>query len=199
MPEISLTRIDPTLLEWSAFDPQVKTLLTSHAICNAGKVVLIDPIFPDAAVMAAISEMGMPCGIFLTNGNHERASKKLSKLLNIPVASPAFAVKEFSFKPDIILDGLTQIYGFKPIAIPGAGLGEHALYCTKTQTLCVGDALVNLPTTGLAILPDKYCLDAALLKKSLRALTLLKIQTLIFSHGSPMYHPMPALKKLIGT
>ena len=152
---------------------------------------------PDPGTLSSIIKMGVPCGIFLTNGNHERDSRLLSRQLNIPVASPALAIKEFSFKPDIILDGLKQIYGFHPFPLPGAAIGEHALYCQKTETLCVGDALIHLPETGLAILPDKYCQNAAALKQSLASLLSLKIQTLIFAHGKALPRPETALKKLI--
>lgn len=196
---VETVRINSTLIEWTVFDPAVKTNLTSHAIAIDGKVVLIDPTLPDRDTLNSITHMGIPCGIFLTNGNHERASKALSKELNIPVAAPALAIREFSFKPDIILDGLKQIYGFHPVLLPGAAIGEHALYCQKTETLCVGDALINLPGTGLSILPDKYCQNAAVLKQSLLSLLSLKIDILIFAHGKALARPGPELRKLIGS
>ena len=198
MPEkITLAQVGPGILEWSVYDPACKTVLTSHAMSAEGRVLLIDPAPMDEPVLAAIRKLGSPASIFLTNGNHARASRKLAEKMQIPIAAPAAAVKELGFKPDVIVDGLPQIYGLHPIPLPGGGAGEHAYYHPQKKSLCVGDALIHLEGPGFAVLPDKYCLDAKTLKKSLLALLSLEIHTLLFAHGTALPKPGAQLKKLL--
>jgi len=194
--KITHTLINGHLLEWSVYSPSVKTELFSHALVSDEKVVLVDPVMPDAATLTAINKLGTPGVILLTSGNHERSARELSRFLHIPVASPALAVREFSFKPDIIVDDLKQIYGIVPVALTGAAIGEHAYYCPQSQTLIVGDALLHLPD-GVIVLPDKYCTDPKQLKSSLGKLSSLNIALLGFAHGSALKKPAAQLKALL--
>jgi hypothetical protein len=52
--------------------------------------------------------------------------------------------------------------------------------------LVVGDALIHLAPHGLMPLPDKYCTDPALLRKSLATLLSLPIRRIFFAHGDPI-------------
>jgi len=76
--------------------------------------------------------------------------------------------------------------GFSLVPLPGAGDGETAYFHDSTGTLVVGDALIHLAPHGLMPLPDKYCGDSVLLKKSLRRLTELPIRRIFFAHGDPI-------------
>lgn len=190
-------KLNAHLIEWSAYSEECKTDLFSHAYVSEGKVILIDPIRPDDATLKAIQGLGKICAILLTNGNHERFSRVISDLLKIPIASPAFAIKDLSYKPDIIVDDLKQIHGLIPLNLKGGGSGEYAYYCTDNKILFVGDALINTSKAGLAILPDKYCEDPKTLKKSLLQLTKLDLDLIAFAHGETLSKPNAALKKLI--
>ena len=76
--------------------------------------------------------------------------------------------------------------GFSSVPLPGAGEGETAYLHNSTRTLVVGDALINLAPHGLGPLPDKYCTDPALLKKSLGKLLDLSVRRIFFAHGDPI-------------
>lgn len=192
-----LKKINSHLVEWTAFSPEAKTDLTSHAYISDGKVLIIDPIKPDNQTLKAIQDLGNPCTIFVTSGNHERFSRTMGDLLKVPIAAPAEAIKELSYKPDIIVNGLKQLHGMHPIPLPGGGPGEYAYYCPAKKILFVGDALINLDKTGLTVLPQKYCSDYCLLQESLKKLLDLKIDLVAFAHGGCLDKPLPELKKLL--
>lgn len=173
----------PTLVEWSAHSPQAKVTLTSHAFSHEGRVILVDPIEGDAATRTAIAALGQPVLIVLTNGNHERASALWKKELNIPVAFSALASREISFKPEVVLETVRNFHGLQPLALDGAATGEHALFVPHLKLLILGDALLNLPETGLSRLPDKYCSQPAALKRSLHSLAKIGFENTAFAHG----------------
>jgi len=176
----------PSLVEWSAHSPQAKVTLTSHAFAHEGKVILVDPIEGDSSVRKALAALGQPVLIVLTNANHKRATLRWKKELNVPVAFSAHASKEISFKPDVILETLKSFQGIQPIPLEGAAPGEHALFIPDLKLLIVGDALINLPETGLARLPDKYCADPIKLHQSLRTLNNLSFENAAFAHGTTL-------------
>jgi glyoxylase-like metal-dependent hydrolase (beta-lactamase superfamily II) len=178
--------VTPTLLEWSAYSPEVKCVLTSHAWAHDGKVVLVDPIPADAPTTAALQRLGQPVLIIATNANHDRAVLHWKELLKVPVAASAHAVKDLGTKPDVILESCPVIHHLHPIALEGGPAGEHALHSPEQKILIVGDALVHLPETGLSPLPDKYCTDPAKLRASLAKLTALPFDTLAFAHGDAL-------------
>ena len=75
---------------------------------------------------------------------------------------------------------------FQAIPLPGAGENETAYFHPATQTLVVGDALINLAPHGLMLLPEKYCTDPSGLRKSLHKLLDFPIQRIFFAHGEPI-------------
>jgi Metallo-beta-lactamase superfamily len=190
-------RINTNLIEWSAYSEECKADLHSHAYIAEGKVILIDPIRPDDNTLKAIQGLGKLCTIILTNGNHERFSRIMSDLLKLPIAAPAFALKELSYKPDIIVDNLKQLHGVVPINLKGGGPGEHAYHCPDNNILFVGDALIHSVKNGLSILPDKYCENPQELRQSLRQLTKIKLDLIAFAHGEALSKPNALLKKLL--
>ncbi len=188
----------PRVLEWTSYNPEVKTDLTAHAWAHQEKVVLIDPIPTSPEIDRILEKMGRVVAVFLTNANHERNTPDLRKQKPVPVAASAYAVKELSFKPDIIVDGEKTIQGLHPIALPGAGLGEHAYYDPLLRFLFVGDAIVNLPPDGPVPLPDKYCTDPVALKQSLTTLREYELDGIGFAHGPWLSeHPKQALTALL--
>ncbi|NJK90527.1 MAG: hypothetical protein HC904_01065 [Blastochloris sp.] len=184
-----LKKINPHLIEWHSYSQECKADLHAHAYISEGKLLLIDPIQPDAATLQAIQTLGKPCAILLTNGNHERYSRIISDLIKVPIAAPAFAIQELSYKPDIVVDGLKQLHGLVPMALEGAGPGEHAYYCPANRILFIGDALIHSTKKGLELLPAKYCSNPNQLKTSLRSLFDLKIDLMAFAHGEPWPNP----------
>jgi hypothetical protein len=87
----------------------------------------------------------------------------------------------------LVLDGEKLPGGLQVLALPGAGEGEVAITSALDGGLVIlGDILVNPQETGLAFLPDQYCADGKLARKSAHRLLELTFKTLVVSHGEPL-------------
>ena len=159
---------------WHAYDPSCKAELWSTGFTGAKGTVLFDPIdWPKESPPPA-----SPVEIIRTNGNHDRNCDALRSLWRGKITK--------------------EPLGFSAVPLPGAGEGETAYFHNSTGTLVVGDALINLAPHGLMLLPDKYCTDPALLRKSLGAFAGLPIQRIFFAHGDPILQDgAERIKKLL--
>jgi len=192
-------KVAPGVVTWSVYSEECKTDCFGHAISHQGNLVLVDPILPESIeIWDKIIKLGTPNLIVLTNGNHERHTRKVANEYGLPVAAGIEAIPELIQKPEIILDGQVKMQGLRPFPCPGAGPGETALYSESTKTLILGDSVINLPETGMQLLPDKYCSHPVKLKKSLALLLNLNFDQLIMAHGIPLTDsPKRDLKKLL--
>jgi glyoxylase-like metal-dependent hydrolase (beta-lactamase superfamily II) len=149
---------------WHAYDPDCKAELWSTLFTNSRETVLFDPIpWPKGNPMPAA-----PVIIVQTNANHDRFSKEMASLVHGKIES--------------------ELPGFEKVQLPGAGEGETGYFHPETRTLILGDALINLASNGLGILPDKYCTDPAKLRESVRLLARLPVERIFFAHGDPIVH-----------
>ena len=179
-------RVRPDLFVWQAYEPAVKCDLTSAAILIGGELILIDPIglAPDA--LDELLGHGRPNLIVCTSGNHARAAAKYREQFGAKIAAHAESSAELELSLDMPLESGTRLLETCDICpLPGGAAGEIALI-SPGQFVCVGDALIHLPQTGFAVLPDKYCTDAKLLRQSLRNLLRYEFSTLTFAHGLPL-------------
>jgi len=129
-----------------------------------------------------------PAGIILTNGNHERAAADYRKKFKIPVFAHADAKGEFEIGVDHwIADGEAIDDGLTAIHLPGAAKGEIAIRVAGGNGMVLmGDALIHVEPYGFALLPEKYCTDAKLMKQSLRKLLQFSFEAMTFAHGLPI-------------
>jgi len=149
---------------WHAYDPSCKAELWSTLFTHLDQIVLFDPIdWPKDNPLPT-----QPVIIIRTNTNHDRFCKEIGELVQGKIQ--------------------TEVVGFEKVPLPGAGEGETSYFHPTSKTLVVGDALINLPPHGLALLPDKYCTDPAQLRQSVRRLSLLPIERIFFAHGAPIVH-----------
>jgi glyoxylase-like metal-dependent hydrolase (beta-lactamase superfamily II) len=161
-------------------------------------LIVVDPVLPDEQGIATLKKMGTVTLILLTNGNHERDTAKFRKVFPVPLAVSSGAISSLVQKPEIIVDGLTQLHGLQPIPLPGAGPGEYAYFNAASKTMIVGDALINPATKnisqairdptpkGLSLLPGTYCENEALFRASVRKLLMYNFESLFFAHGDPI-------------
>jgi len=147
---------------WHAYDPACKAELWSTSFSSPEGTVLFDPIdWPkDTPIPAS------PLRIVRTNGNHDRSCAELAAKMKGQISE--------------------TVPQFTALALPGAGEGETAFFHSLSGTLVVGDALIHLAPHGLMPLPDKYCTDPTLLRRSLRRLLDLPIRRIFFAHGDPI-------------
>jgi len=178
--------------EWSVESREHRVELTSHAVLGSGSWDCIDPIPLPPQFEAALMEMAPPGRILLTNSNHPRFSQELAARWGVSILSEKLlvrvpadsiwskggesAVEEFQWPGG----------GWQVWKLPGGAEGELVLFDRARSLVVFGDAVVNV--RGLEILPDKYCQDAALLRRSLGQWIdiIPAFQRAVFAHGPPL-------------
>jgi len=176
---------------WQSYSRAHRVELGATAVASDGGLYLFDPIPLAGEALDELLSHGTPAAIYLSSGNHERAAAEYARRFKIPIHAHAEAIREFttdeaksahSFADEALLPG-----GFRALALPGGPEGETAFYHESNGgCLIVGDAFINLGSTGLSLLPDKYCLAPAELRRSLRRLLPLAVEKLFFAHGLPI-------------
>ncbi len=184
----SIQEIGPGLLYWSAYCPRVKTDLCCAAWKSPDGWVLVDPVLLSEEAweetFGAEDGAAKPVAIVLTNGNHDRAAMHYRKKLGIPIHAAPEAEETLDATVDVELSD-APVHGLKPIPIPGGGPGETA-FLSPDGCLFLGDAVINLDSHGLALLPKKYCRDEKESRASLRKLLDHEFSLVIFAHGTPL-------------
>ena len=179
-------RVRPDLFIWQAYEPVVKCDLTSSALLLGSRMLLVDPIpLADIALDELLSH-GKPELIVCSSANHARAAAQFRQKFGGTIAARAESAPDLGVKIELTLeDGATLLDALEVCTLPGGAVGEVALI-HPGGVACVGDALVHLPQTGFAILANKYCTDAKLLRHSLRKLLRYEFSALTFAHGLPL-------------
>jgi glyoxylase-like metal-dependent hydrolase (beta-lactamase superfamily II) len=181
-----LHRVSSDAAVWHAFDTGSKAELFSSAIVANGTTTVIDPIplAPDAtAELTANAPLG---AVIVTNANHHRAAIEWSDEFDVRIvaATGAFDVKNTPPRSCECRGGDSILNGFEVIGIEGAVAGEIAIY--RNGDLIVGDCLINFEPYGFTFLPQKYCSNFKVMKRSLRQLLDRKVQRIFFAHGTPI-------------
>ena len=185
-----LEPIPPAAFLWRAYDPKVKADLFSTGLETPAGTYLVDPIPLAPAPLSELRQSGSVVGIFVTNENHIRAAGTFAETFGVPI----YLHPKLSSHLDVpgvttFADAAIFSGGLTALAIDGAPLGESALYSTANGgTLVVGDALINFEPYGFDLLPDKYCLDPALMRRCLPRLLDYTFERIFFAHGTPIVH-----------
>ncbi len=201
------------LAVWQAYDPATKVDLSSSALRIGRELLFIDPIPLADAALASLIDGATPAGLLLTNENHERAAADFARQFGIPIRAHREALPAFppSLAVEPFEDGARLFGALTAIALPGGPAGETALYWPGSKgepggVLILGDALINLESTGFAFLPERYCQDAKALKASARKLLAVHaepgggLRAIAFAHGTPLVTAAAErLRALVGT
>lgn len=180
-----LQQVSERVYFWEAFDPSVKTNLSSTAIRTAQGLVVIDPVPLAKDAMSELEDAGRVSAIVLTNGNHARAGGAFGKKFGAPLLAHADAVAELGLTPDRLLREGEFVGDLRVHEIAGSAAGEIALHSSGTG-LHFGDAIINVPPYGFAPLPGKYCRDEKAMHAALRKLAALNFPLITFAHGTPL-------------
>lgn len=179
-----------TAYRWEAFDPASRVDLCASALGVNGRLYFVDPIPLARAALAELLADDYPAGVVVTNGNHARAADEFRRKFGVPLASTAEAQAETGLVPDhVIPDAGGPVFDgvFEAIPLPGGAPGEVALYRSDGDgLLIVGDAVINLPSFPPGLLPDKYCTDPRLLRRSVTAVLDRPFSKMLFAHGEPL-------------
>ena len=175
--------IRPGLFFWQAYDPAVKTDLGCCAFETPAGLVLTDPVPLAPQALEELTAACPPHAILLTSGNHERNAAALARRYGIDIWAHSAARGHVAatrwFEDGEKLFGLVE-----PVYLDGFAPGETAFWLDGA--LLIGDALINVPPYGFAMLPDKYCADPKAARSSLKALLRFPVEILTFAHGLPI-------------
>ncbi len=186
----------PHLHHWHRYDPESRVDLTMTALSLPGGLFFFDPIAMEESEVLSLLARTEPLkaeAILLTNANHQRHSAWFAARLGLPILAHRDAAAEVGASRSF-LDGDRLFDELEVVSLPGGALGESAFYCERDGGFwIVGDALINLPQTGFALLPSKYCLDQPQLRRSLLALCQRPARRLAFAHGPALEGDIPQL------
>jgi glyoxylase-like metal-dependent hydrolase (beta-lactamase superfamily II) len=187
-PATKLNEVARSLYGWSSFHPRWKVEFDSYALRTPDGVVFIDPVKPAAVVIKKLEKLGEPLGVFLTNGNHARDADWFRKAFAVQVYAHEKARSDCETKIDVlVLDGEKLPGGLTVVHLPGASPGEAAYHSRAGGgILFVGDTLMNVGGEGLSFLPEQYCDDSRLARRSARRLLDLEFKTATLAHGAPL-------------
>ncbi len=172
-------RVSDDVFVWHGFDSECQVECWSTAVRTPEGFALIDPVRLEEQALARMVGDDTVAAVVLTSGNHERGSRYEMERLDVPILAPEGA----GVSADRSVRGGDVLFEtLRAVALPGGAPGETAFLAPGV--LVLGDALVHLD--GLAILPDKYCEDAARLRESLRVLAGLDFDIACFAHGAPI-------------
>ncbi len=181
----SVERVAPNILFWSAYEPAVKCDLSSTAYRSADGWVLVDPIPIEPALSEELFSADPPIAVFLTSEHHERASLAYRSQWKLPIYASEQAEGGLDIRIDRAFHPREPVHGLLPVPIPGATQGETA-FLSRDGLLVLGDAVINLESEGLALLPGKYCRDEAGNRASLKKLLDYEFSIVTFAHGTPL-------------
>lgn len=177
-----ISEILPSVFRWEAYSLAHKVELTSHAIVREGRLFIFDPIPLADVARKSLLEQGKPAAIILTNENHERAALDWQQALQVPIYASSSAKLGILAVERISL-AQTEWQGWRLHHLAGGAGGEIAFRWPERSVVVLGDAVVNLPTRRLELLPDKYCENPAALRTSLRELVAEPFSNLLMAHG----------------
>jgi glyoxylase-like metal-dependent hydrolase (beta-lactamase superfamily II) len=204
-PATDLTPVGSATFVWQDYDPAVKADLWSTAMVVGSVVYFVDPIGLEQRATQRLVADRTVAGIFVTNENHVRSAPVLAKQFSAQVlAHHELANHEtFADVPVTALSGGRAIAGgaLRIIGVPGAPAGEIAIFHDSDGgEMIVGDALINFPPHGFTFLPNKYCSNPRVMRRSLTDLLEFSFERILFAHGAPiMQGARGKLEQLIAT
>lgn len=176
----------PRVYRWNYYSSRHKVDLTSHAIFINDCWFIFDPLFA-----GSFFDPDYPGVILLTNENHERQSSITHAVTGYSIlASPdiSFSVHPFpscSFHSSGLFSDFWEAF-----PLDGGPMGETLFFHRQSGILVIGDAIINLPSRCLEVLPEKYCRDQLLLMRCLQRWndqfgSLVNLA--LFAHGTPIH------------
>jgi hypothetical protein len=177
--------ISPGIHRWSVYSPEHKVELASHSVFYNGALIVFDPVGVSGEALDWFPT-NAPNAIILTNANHLRSTPEWTERFPCAVYGPAELRDQF---PGLRswADTSWPWPDWEVCPLPGGAPGETSLHLAAKKLAIFGDAVVNLPSRKLEILPDKYCSSPRSLRKTLQAfLKAHEVETALFAHGNPI-------------
>jgi hypothetical protein len=198
--EAAMQEIAPGVVHWEAFNPSIRSRVSSYFIPDGG--VILDPMPPEEGFAALAERFGAPTAVILTNRHHFRHSADLQREFGATVYCNEHGMHQFSDEQRV-----------RPFAfgdeLPGGALAqevgvlcpeETAVWFPQQRALAFADGVVRRGMDGpLGFVSDGLLGDdPEAIKSGLRAafrrLAGLQPEVLLLAHGDPWTeHAMRAL------
>jgi glyoxylase-like metal-dependent hydrolase (beta-lactamase superfamily II) len=190
----------PGILYWGVLSEPHGYDFNGTLVHHSSGNLCIDPVEGGDAVLDRLVEEGV-ARILVTNRNHTRGAARVRERTGAPIAiHPADAAhaREQGVEPDQELSIGEQVGPFQVLAAPGKSPGEVVLFDAGRRLLVVGDVLIGNPPGGLCLLPDRVMDDPSGLRRSVRGLLPLDLETIVVGDGvSIVSNAKKALKELV--
>jgi glyoxylase-like metal-dependent hydrolase (beta-lactamase superfamily II) len=197
-----MNEIVPDIYTWTWFSEPHGYNFNGYLVRHSGGNLCVDPVSPSDETLEAIAGMGV-ASILLTNRNHSRAANVVRERTGArTLIHPDDAAHARS--QGAAIDGQLSI-GEKIgpltiVAVPGKSPGEVALHWSEKKLLIVGDAVIGNPPGQCGLLREKVMDDPARLRRSVRKLLDLELDTLLVGDGVSILNGAKSrLKELVGT
>ena len=185
-----MKEVIPGVWHWTAFHEGIGFDVSSYMVERAA--ALIDPMLPEDGVEAFRGRE--PEVILLTNRHHYRHSDRFVEEFGCPVLCHETGLHEFEGGPSVrgFAFGDDVADGILALEVGVLTPEETAFHIDAgPRALAFGDALVNVPDTGLSFVPDKYMgKEPEAVKEGLRdafrRLLAHDFDALLVAHGMPV-------------
>lgn len=184
----NLDEVSPGIFVWQKYENSVKAELFSTALSTQTGTYVVDPITLDTNGLLQLGTSLKIAGICVTNCNHARAATEFATTFAVPIYVHNELRRNAEFPNATGLhDGELLAQGLTALTLEGGPAGEMALHCEENGgTMVLGDALINFEPSGFRLLPEKYCMNARLMRRSLRKLLDHPFDRIFFAHGTPI-------------
>ena len=187
----TLKKISSNIYKWSEFSVEKKLNFNGYYLIFNGQSVVIDPpvlVDKDLNTLKNIIKENLDSplkSILLTNVHHERTSKNIKEIFNVPVCIHESDAKELSFKADHTFVNGDKLYcGLQVVHLENQkSPGESAFYLEDQKTMFIGDALIGGGTGKLNMLPPEKFVNINEAKKSLHVLKNFDFDSLLLGDG----------------
>jgi uncharacterized cupin superfamily protein/glyoxylase-like metal-dependent hydrolase (beta-lactamase superfamily II) len=172
---------------WSRWQPDRDLDFNGFFVEGADGNLVIDPVEPDEATLAALRERGV-AAVVVTNRDHERATAAVVAATGAQVIASELDAPLLVQRVDRTVNPGDVVHGWTVIGLDGfKTAGEIALYDRARNTAIVGDALWGTPAGALTLMPDAKLADPVLATLSARKLRALRLDHLLVGDGACVF------------
>jgi hypothetical protein len=184
---VELIHVNSFLTLWEMYDSRSKVDCYSSAVLLEQGWCVVDPVPLDGDLIHELLERAPIRKVVCTSCNHERDCLAFAREQSAGLFASPDAIAEFDWRDARPLaDGCVLEDEIVPVEFSGAAPGEFSIVFPSIRHAAIGDAIINLSSTGLSFLPAKYCVDPKQLSVSLRKLLNYCPDTVSFAHGPPL-------------
>ena len=184
-------KLTSNVYRWSEFSDEKQLNFNGYYLVHYGESIIIDPAFLSNSDLQdlknlIVKNLESPLrAILLTNVHHERMSKTIKEVFNIPVYIHKDDAALLEFGPDHTFQDHDKLFcELKVIHLENQkSPGESAFYLEDKKTLFVGDALIGKVPGKLNLLPPEKFSDINEARKSLQVLRNIDFDDLLLGDG----------------